>query len=376
MRKFQPFDLERIMNRWENRVDYNLTESGVHPIGLRELLNDPELEIELLETTLGYPECNGSIELRENIARLYPGADASNVLVTVGCAEANFLSVQTVLAPGDEVLVMIPNYLQIWGLAHNLGLNRSAFHLGEEQGWAPDLSELETKASADTRLIAVCNPNNPTGHILSTSDMESIIGIADRSGAWILADETYAGSERLMDDDTPTFWGTYERVLVTSSLSKAYGLPGLRIGWVVGPSEVVEDIWERHDYAAISTTMLSNRLGAIALSPQVRPLLIQRGREYIRRGYSTLEDWIAGGSGDFSVVPPQAAAIAFVRYEIEINSTQLVDQLISEESVFVVPGDCFGVDRHLRISFGMPQAYLQAGLERISSVIAELKKTI
>ncbi len=376
MREFQPFDLERIMNKWENRVEYNLTESGVHPIGLRELLNDPGLETELLETTLGYPECNGSRELRENIARLYPGADASNVLVTLGCAEANFLSVQTVLVPGDEVLVMIPNYLQIWGLAHNLGLNRSAFHLCEDEGWATDLDELETKASANTRLIAICNPNNPTGHILSTSEMESIIGTADRSGAWILADETYAGTERLMDDDTPTFWGTYERVLVTSSLSKAYGLPGLRIGWVVGPAEVIEDIWERHDYAAISTTMLSNRLGAIALSPQIRPQLIRRGREYIRQGYSTLEDWIAEEQGEFNVVPPQAAAIAFVRYKIEMSSSRLVDQLISRESVFVVPGDCFGVDRHLRISFGMPQAYLRTGLERIGSVVAELKRTI
>jgi aspartate/methionine/tyrosine aminotransferase len=372
MREFQPFALERIMNKWENRVEYNLTESGVHPIKLRDLVGDEMAEKQLLESTLGYPECNGSQELRGNIAALYPGATVDNVLVTVGCAEANFVTTQTMLSPGDSIVVMVPNYLQIWGLAHNFGLDRSVFHLREEDGWAPDLNELEHVALEKADLIAICNPNNPTGHILSKSDMESIVDIAERSGAWILSDETYTGAERVIEEETPSFWGAYEKVLVTSSLSKAYGLPGLRIGWIVGPENVIADIWERHDYAAISTTLLSNKLAAIALKQENRDRLIQRGRDYIRQGYPILEKWINKNSGLFSVVPPQAAAIAFVKYGLDLNSTALVEQLIQEKSVFVVPGECFGMDYYLRISFGLPSDYLQDGLDRLHDFVREL----
>lgn len=372
MREFQPFALERIMNKWENRVEYNLTESGVHPIGLEELLDGERAERQLLETTLGYPECNGSQELRENIAAMYPGATAENILVTVGCAEANYITTQTMLSPGDAIVVMVPNYLQIWGLAHNFGLDRSVFHLREEDDWRPDLDELERVALEKADLIAICNPNNPTGHILSKSDMESILDIAERSGAWILSDETYAGAERIMKEETPSFWGAYEKVLITSSLSKAYGLPGLRIGWVVGPEDVIADIWERHDYAAISTTILSNRLAAIALRPENRNRLIERGRDYIRRGFPILERWMRQHSPELNFVPPQAAAIAFVRYTMDINSTELTNYFIDQGSVFVVPGDCFGLDRYLRISFGLPEQYLSEGLSRLSSMIESL----
>ena len=142
MTTFQPFDMERMMSKWENLVEYNLSESGVHPVTVRELLDDPTMVEELLATELNYPQTNGSVELREHIAALYPGATPDNVLVTVGCAEANFITLQTLLAPGDEMVVMLPNYMQIWGIGHNYGFRVRAFHLREERGWAPDLDEL------------------------------------------------------------------------------------------------------------------------------------------------------------------------------------------------------------------------------------------
>jgi len=369
---FQPFLMERMMSKWENVVDYNLSESGVHPITIRELVDDPAVIEALLSTELGYAQANGIIELRERIAALYPGATPDNVLVTVGCAEANLITLQTMLRPGEEMVMMLPNYMQIWGIAHNLGFRVRSFNLREERGWAPDLDELNEVVSEKTRLIAVCNPDNPTGYILTEAEMEAIVAAADRVGAWILADEVYSGAERLTNTQTPSFWGRYDKVLAHNSLSKAYGLPGLRLGWVVGPADTVDEIWARHEYTTISATMLSNRLAAIALSPEVRPRLIQRARDYIRRGYPILDAWMEEHEGTFSVIPPQAAAIAFVRYHLDVNSTELVNRLIQEKSVLIVPGDHFGLDHHLRISFGLPPHYLRAGLDRIHELIVAL----
>ena len=374
MTTFQPFDMERMMSKWENVVEYNLSESGVHPVTIREMASDPTIIEELLATELNYPQTNGSVELREHIAALYPGATPDNVLVTVGCAEANFITLQTLLAAGDEMVVMLPNYMQIWGLGHNFGFQVRAFHLKEERGWAADLDELNQVVTEKTKLIAVCNPNNPTGYILTPEEMDAIVAAAERVGAWLLADEVYRGAERLTDAETPSFWGRYDKVLAMNSLSKAYGLPGLRIGWVVGPADIVDELWARHEYTTISTTMLSNKLATIALSPEVRPRLIQRTRDYIRRGFPILDGWLESHEGTFSLVPPQAAAIAFARYHLDVNSTALVNRLIHEKSVLIASGDHFGVDHHLRISYGLPPDYLRAALDRIHELIVELQE--
>ncbi|UCC63240.1 MAG: aminotransferase class I/II-fold pyridoxal phosphate-dependent enzyme [Anaerolineae bacterium] len=373
MTAFQPFEMERLMSKWENVVEFNLSESGVHPLTLRELVADPVAVEALLSTELNYPQANGTVELRENIAALYPGATPDNVLVTVGCAEANFITLQTLLSAGDEMVMMLPNYMQIWGLGHNYGLQVKAFHLHEERGWALDLGELSDAVTDKTKLIAACNPNNPTGCILTEAEMDAIVAAAERVGAWLLADEVYSGAERLSDVQAPSFWGRYDKVLAMNSLSKAYGLPGLRTGWVVGPADTVDDIWARHEYTTISTTMLSNKLATIALSPQVRPRLLQRTRDYIRRGFPILDGWLESHEGTFTLIPPQAAAIAFARYHLDVNSTRLVNRLMREKSVLIVPGDHFGLDHHLRISYGLSPDYLRAGLDRIHELIVELQ---
>ena len=372
MAQFQPFEMERMMSKWENVVDYNLSESGVHPVKLDELVQDPAVVEALLATELNYPQANGIIELRENIAALYPGATPDNVLVTVGCAEANYIGVHTLLSPGDEMVLMLPNYMQTWGIAKNYGVEIKPFYLREERGWAPDLDELDAVVSPRTKVIAVCNPNNPTGYILSDKEMDAIVAAAERVGAWLMADEVYSGAERVTDVETPSFWGRYDRVLAMNSLSKAYGLPGLRIGWIVGPADTVDQVWARHEYTTIGTTMLSNKLATLALSPQVRPRLIQRTRDYIRRGFPVLEGWIEGHEGLFTLTPPRAAAIAFLRYHLDVNSTELTDRLRDEKSVLVVPGDHFGMDQFVRISFGLPHDYLMPALDRIHELIVQI----
>jgi aspartate/methionine/tyrosine aminotransferase len=373
MAQFQPFLMERMMSKFEQDVDYNLSESGVHPLLVSELLaGDPGGVDRLLRTDLNYPHVNGIPELRQNIARTYDGAGPDNVLVTVGAAEANYISVCTLLSPGDEIVVMLPNYMQIWGIAKNHDLKLSTFRLREETGWAPDIAELESVLTPDTRLIAVCNPNNPTGRTLTESEMDAIVACADRVGAWILADEVYRGANRTTDQENPSFYGRYDKVLAIGSTSKAYGLPGLRIGWVVAPPETIDAIWARHEYVTISATMLSNQLAAIALSPEVRPHLLQRTRDYIRKGYPVLEGWMNSHTDTFSVRPPDAAAIAFVRYHLDINSSEFTERLRKEKSVLIVPGDHFGMDHFLRISFGLPRDYLVKALDRIHELIVEL----
>jgi aspartate/methionine/tyrosine aminotransferase len=371
---FFPFEMERMMSRFEQAVDYNLSESGVHPVLLKEMCGyDPGLLERLLATELNYPHVNGIPQLRENIAALYDGATAANVLVTVGAIEANYNAIRSVLQPGDEIVVMLPNYMQIWGVARNHGMAVKSFGLREEHGWSVDLEELERAVTGSTRLIAVCNPDNPTGHVLSESEMAAIVAAAERVGAWILSDEVYRGAERTAEQETPSFYGRYPRVLAVGSMSKAYGLPGLRLGWVVGPEDTLDEIWARHEYTTLSASMLSNKLAACALSPEVRPRLIARGRDYIRRGFPVLERWMAGHGDTFAMVPPQASAIAFLRYRLEINSTELVDRLVREKSVLIVPGDHFGMDRFLRISFGLPHDYLVPALDRIHELLEELR---
>ncbi len=301
---FQPFVMERMMSLFEQEVKYNLSESGVHPMLLSELLaDDPDMVQRLLDADLNYPHVNGTPELRRNIASMYEGATPENILVTVGAIEANFISVQTLLSAVDEVVIMLPNYMQIWGIAKNYGLKIKTFPLLEEQGWAPDLDALRAAVSAQTKMIAVCNPNNPTGNILTSAEMDAIVAIADKVGAWILADEVYSGAERLTDEQTPSFFGRYNKVLAVGSMSKAYGLPGLRIGWVVAPTEVIDAIWARHEYVTISATMLSNKLAALALSTEVRPRILQRTRTYIRQGFPILERWMDDHPDTFSLQP-------------------------------------------------------------------------
>lgn len=374
MPKFQPFVMERMMSKFEKEVDYNLSESGVHPLTLKELYqDDPDGLAGLLSLEMDYAHANGIPELRKNIAALYRGAGPENVLVTVGAIEANYDILWSLLSAGDEVVVMLPNYMQIWGLAKNLDLDLKSFTLDEKNGWAPDLDGLRKAVTGRTKLIAVCNPNNPTGYILKNEEMEAIIETARRAGAWILADEVYAGAERLADEQTPSFYGKYEKVLAVGSLSKAYGLPGLRIGWAVGPADVIDELWARHEYLTLSAAMLSNHLAAYALSPRVRPRLIQRARGYIRRGFPVLENWMSEHREILSTTPPQAAAIAFVKYRLDIPSTRFAERLREEKRVLIVPGDHFGLDRFVRISFGLPHDYLTPALGRIHDLLVELR---
>jgi aspartate/methionine/tyrosine aminotransferase len=369
--KLVQFAMERLQSTFENRVKYNLSESSVHPMSVRELIPDPDFLSRLLETPLIYNQSNGTDELRTEIASLYPGATLDNVEVTNGGSEANFVSVYSMLEPGDEVIIILPNYGQIWGLCQSLGMNVKEVPLLENRQWSPDLEALEAAASSKTRMIVVTNPNNPTGAILTAAEMDAIVRVAARSGAWILADEIYQGSER-SGVTTPTFFGKYDRVIITNGLSKAYGLPGLRIGWIAAPAEIIAKMWSYHDYTTIAPNTLSDTLARIAVSPSGRSLCHERTRSICRQNFPLFKNWMEDHGALFRMVEPRAGAIAYIHYNLPVNSTQLVDRLRKEKDVLIVPGDHFGMDNYLRIGYGPGPDYLRAGLDLVHELLAEI----
>ena len=371
--KFTPFDLEYSQSVWEQKVDFNLTESGVHPITLQELIgNDESLLNKLLSTEINYPHVNGSPQLRESIASLYNQATINNVLVTVGAAEANQIVMQTLLEDGDELATITPTYKQVWGIAENQGYKVKTFSLNSGDSWSLNIDELAAAVNEKTKIVAVVNPNNPTGHIFTKNEMQRIIAAAERVGAWILADEVYRGAEREQEEESESFFGLYDKVISVGSMSKAYGLPGLRIGWIVAPPDTVEKVWRRHEYSTITASMLSNILAAHALSPEIRPRLIARTRNYIRNGFPILQKWMDAQEGLFSYTPPQASAVSFIKYNLDINSNDLMLKLINEASVFIGSGDSFGMDHHMRIAFGQEKEILEEAFARIQRTLENL----
>lgn len=369
---FQNFDLEYFQSQFERSVEINLADSSVKCANMSDLLagEDPR---PLLELPLYYPEVNGMGLLRERIAALYTDASAANVLVTVGAAQANWMVCGTLLEAGDEVIVVSPGYRQVWGLAKNAGCRVKETRLHHENNWRLNLEELESLAGPKTKLISIVNPNNPTGSILSQEEMRRIVNICQKTGAWLHADEVYRGTE-LAAEETPSFWGMYERVICVNSMSKAYGLAGLRIGWVVASSQMIEELWRRHEYAVIAAAGPSMVLAEIALRPAKRKMLLDRQRNLSREGHTVLEDWVRAQEGRFSVSEAIATSIAFVGYNLDMPSAELANHIREKASVLVAPGGYLGTENHLRITVGYEPKKVRTALERIGGVAAELAR--
>ncbi len=369
--KIEYFKMERMQSQYEFLVDYNLSESGVHPLSFKELLPQ-ELWEDILQTPLGYLQTNGTKVLREGVCALYPGTNVENIMVTTGSAEANYLLSWSQIEPGDEVLFMIPNYMQLWGLMRAFGAQVKTFALKEELGWNPDLDELGNLVTPNTKIICVTNPNNPTGSRLSQEARDTIIELAEKADAWIFADEVYQGAE-LDRKITPSFWGATKKVVVSNGLSKAYGLPGLRVGWMVAPEDFIQMVWPYHDYTTISISAVSDRLARIALNPEKRNQILERTRTILNNNVGILMSWLEKQGGLFRCIPPQAGAIAFPHYDLDIGSKALVDRIRETKSVLIVPGDHFSMEGYLRIGYGEEREKLEKALALIEETIHEIK---
>jgi aspartate/methionine/tyrosine aminotransferase len=367
------FSMERYQSRYWHRVEYDLSESGVLPMTIRELLGPAADAEAFLYTTLGYPLSEGSHETRASIAEWYPGATTEHVTMVNGGSEANFLSLFALLEPGDQLAFMVPNYMQGAGLGRAFGRGTDTFRLKLEDGcWALDLEELDEAVGKRTKVIMVCNPNNPTGSVLTEDEMDAIVRVADRRGAWIVADEIYRGAELDGDATTSSFWGRYERVIVTSGLSKAFAMPGLRVGWVVAPPEMIERIWERHDYTTLTPNIVSDRLAALAMIPDVREAILSRTRSIIRANYPSLETWLQSHADVLEWARPTAGAIAYAKVHLPGKTKGLVERIRQEQSVLLVPGEMFGLKKGIRFGFGYDIEHTLKGLSRVDDVLAQM----
>ncbi len=368
--KIEPFLMERMQSTWENLVEYDMSESGVHPLTLREL-GEMGLDIEsFLDTPLGYSQSNGTIELRSALASIHAGASVDQIEVTNGTAEANYLAALTLIRPGDRAVVEMPNYMQLPGLLRSLGAEVVTFCLREDAGWEPDWEEFERAVAPGTRFVYLSNPHNPTGSVLLRPAMERIVEQVERSGAWLVADEVYQGAE-IDRERTPSFWGMSERVIVTGGLSKAYGIPGVRIGWIVGPADFIADCWSQHDYLTIGPNKLSDSVARVAVANRER--CFQRTRGILQRNLALAREWVESFAGFLTWREPQAAAIGLVKYHAPLPSIELAERVRRNRDTLIVPGTHLGLEGYLRLWIGGREEFLREGLRRIGEEMQSLR---
>ncbi len=368
--KIEPFEMERMQSTWENVVEMDLSESGVRPVSLRELA-EMGLDIDaILNMPLTYSQSNGTIPLRENLAALYPGATPGHIEVTNGTSEANYLLALTLLRDGDEAAFEAPNYMQYWGLPRSLGAKVNRFHLRIDQDWEPDWDEFDRAVTGKTRLVYISNPNNPSGSVLSRDAMKRIVARCEVTGAYLVADEVYLGAE-IYCERTPSFWGMSDRVIVTSGLSKAYGIPGVRIGWIVGPKDVIAECWTQHDYLTIAPNKISDAVARVAVERDNREKLYARTRAILQHNLPIMRQWVASFGGFLTFREPRAGALCLMRYDSDTPSYPLCERIRVNQSVLIVPGAHLGLENFLRIWLGGKPEFLTEGLRRVGIELAK-----
>jgi aspartate/methionine/tyrosine aminotransferase len=362
--KIEPFEMERMQSTWENLVEMDMSESGVRPVTLLEL-GEMGLDLNaILSMPLGYSQSNGTIPLREALAAQYLGATPEHIEVTNGTSEANYLLALSLLRDGDEVAMEVPNYMQFGGLPKSCGARLRTFRLVLDRGWEPDWDEFEQAVNEKTRLVYLSNPNNPTGSVLTKEAMRRVVARCEQVDAYLLADEVYLGAE-IDCERTRSFWGMSDCVIVTSGLSKAYGIPGVRIGWIAGPKEVVAQCWGQHDYITIGPSKISDAVARVAVQAENRERLYARTRAILQQNLPIVQNWIESFGGKLEFREPRAGALCLVRYNSPTPSYSLCERVRVNQSVLIVPGVHLGLEGFVRLWLGGKPDFLSEGLRRI-----------
>ena len=293
--------------------------------------------------------------------------EPGQVLITSGTSEANLLVNLTLLEPGDGYVTEVPMYEQTVGVARALGCRIGEFHLREEEDWRPDLEGLKEAVSSDTSIVFLDNPQNPTGALLTAAELRAICEIAGDAGAWVHCDNALRGSEL---DGVPGLvpFPDWERSVVTGSVSKL-GATSPRIGWVVGPEELLERCWVAKDYTTLGHSGLGEVLAGRIL--EMRGKLVERNLGYSRASLESLGKWI-GDNPHLSWVEPRAGFTGFLAYDYDIGSVDLCEKLLDEKGVLLSPGAFFGVEGHLRICTGVSVDVLENGLKRVDAFMGRL----
>lgn len=372
--KIEPFGVEIWMNEFENHCEYNLAETCVASLTVEQLLEmsgkNSDVLDDLMPMKLTYGAIEGSDRLRDAICTLYERQKRNNIVVTHGAIGANALVHETLVEPGDHVISVRPTYQQHYSLPESYGATVDILHLRPENGFLPDLSEFAAMVRPDTKLIAINNPNNPTGSLMDAGYLAQFIEIARRSQAWVLCDEVYRGTGQEDDGFGPAIADLYERGISVAGMSKTFSLAGLRLGWIAAPPEVIAAVSIRRDYSTISVGMLDDYFAALALESKDR--ILERSHRITRGNLQILDAWV-GTEPSISYVKPRAGTTALLKYDFDIPSREFCVRLLEETGVMFTPGSVLHMEGWLRIGYANDPEILKAGLERVSTFLAQLK---
>ena len=358
------------MNEWENKCTLNLAETCVDSLILKDLFtltgyNENYLSA-LLPVRMNYGDIMGSHRLRQAICKLYTEQNIENVVTTHGTIGANMLVHKTLVERGDKVVSIVPTYQQHYSIPESIGADVRLLKLHEEQGWLPDLNKLRDMTKDGVKLIALTNPNNPTGALISEQMLRDIAEIASTAGAWILCDEVYRGSNQTGSGMSVAMADIYKKGISTSGMSKVFSLAGLRLGWIAGPKYFIKDVMTHRDYDTISIGMINDHLATLALE-NYNPIL-ERTKRITRDNLAVLESWICN-EPKLSWVKPMSGTTALIKYERSINSYEFCRELLEKTGVMLTPGSAMGMEGYVRIGYANAPKILIDGLERISNYL-------
>jgi aspartate/methionine/tyrosine aminotransferase len=359
----EEFAVEQWMNEYEETCRFNLAETCVRSLTVDELVeltgDKAGFWQELGGMQLTYGPIVGSPRLRGLVAGLYDCVTADDVMITHGAIGANSLAYSVLIEPGDHVVSVVPTYQQHYSIPYSMGADVTLVELRSDDDWQPRLDEIRAAVTEQTKVIALNNPNNPTGALIPRHLLDGIVDIARAAGAWIVCDEVYRGVDQAGAGFTESIADLYERGVSTGSMSKPFALAGLRLGWIVGPAGFLADVSVHRDYTTISVGRVDDALAVVALEHKVE--ILDRSKRITRENLEVLDAWVRSRS-DVSYVRPQSGTTALIRYDAEVNSYDLCRGLLEAHGVMFTPGDAFGIPRTFRIGFADDRDTLHTGL--------------
>jgi aspartate/methionine/tyrosine aminotransferase len=373
------FELERWMSHWELLVTHDICESGILPLSIADLSSllgpddGPALEAKIRTMPLGYSEARGTIELRTLLADTYRGVTPDDVLVTTGAIEANFLALNSLLQPGDHVVAVSPAYQQLHSVPRAIGAEVDLWDLSQpDGGYAYDVDRLEALLRPDTRLIIINTPHNPTGAILDSAQLDRVIDLARERDAWILSDEAYRwlefpAGEPLVE---PTR-NRYEKTISVGTVSKPFGMPGLRIGWFAANADIAQQSWALRDYISLSPMKISDAITCALIEHRDR--IMPRNQAIMTENLTTARQWFAANADIAAWSEPRGALLAMMTYSADLDSITMAEQLASEVGVMLAPGSAFGLEGRLRIGIGQRPDIFREGLARTGQFMRSLQ---
>lgn len=351
--KLADFKVEQWMNDHEMQAKYNLTDTCSKEMSLKELLDLESIDLDMI---LDYGEITGSQAAKKGILSLYESGNYKQITTCHGCLEANMLVMQTLLEKGDHVITFSPGYQQFMEIPASLGCEVSILPL--DAHWQPSLEAVKDALCANTKMVILNNPNNPTGISFSKAFVQGLIDLCKARKIYILCDEVYRGFS-----DDKSISDMYEWGISTSSLSKTLSLAGLRYGWIKADESIIHQINVRRDYAMISTGPLMDALATIALRHKTELMAANKAR--IETNKQTVREWLKDHP-HFEAQLPEAATVSFLHFDYPISSVEFAEDCLAETGVFFVPGSCFGYESYLRLGLGQDSEKMKEGLAQLS----------